>query len=216
MTSTLPYRILLKDSQYYPQLNETNFGTGARGARAYATEDGARKFLRKQATNRLRLSLEYFKKYGKQSLNAHPDEQAWLNNIDTAELIVVPDEIVEPVKHRHMHEMVMKYVVLKSEDEQGNIHELPIMFPYVLIHKEMKECGWRALMKSEHSFIECVGAGFCSFTVLGDGSSHVTCYGESESLGIQSRYELDNLAFARNARNQFSTITERRNANQSV
>lgn len=105
--------------------------------------------------------------------------------------------------------MLMKYVVLKSEDEHGHIHELPIMFPYVLIHKEMKECGWRALMQSEHRFIECVGAGFCNLDKGSKGELIVRCHGESESLGIKSRGALDEAAFSRCERGLTYTVTER-------
>lgn len=203
----MPYRILQKaDGKYYPQLFEKCFGNRRDGDRGYDHEDAARKFLRKQAANRVLISETYYKRNG--SYPDHPYtqyEKQWLENIDSAPLVVEDAAPVEEVKKKfRSNPMQMKYIVVKSEDYRGNIHELPVMFPYALVHKEMKECVWRSLMDAEHRFIEVVGAGFCTVE-----NSRVKCYGESESLGIRSRGVLDTQAFERCERSETSTIVEK-------
>lgn len=89
--------------------------------------------------------------------------------------------------------MRMKYIVgLCREFEDGRWHELPIMFPQALVHKEMAEQLTRIARKCDLMLYEIVGAGFC---YVGDGE--VVCEGRSESLSIKSRGALDTAAFAR-------------------
>lgn len=202
----MPYRILAKDDKFYPQLFKVNFGTERKGPVRYDTEEGARKFLKKQADHRVLISAQYFKKHGKPHNAVVEHEKTWAENIHTAPLVVEESAPVveEPKKPYRYNPMQMKYIVIKSEDRNGRVHELPVMFPYVLVHKEMKECVWRALMESDHRFIEVVGAGFCTVE-----NNVVKCYGESESLGISSRGKLDTQAFDRCERSETSTIVEK-------
>lgn len=203
----MPYRILLKDGKYFPQLFNNYFRSKRLDQTRYDTEEDARKFLKKQATNRVVVSAQYLKKHGVAPSHGYMEhEKRWLENIDKAEVIAVVEEskpVEEPKKYRY-NPMQMKYIVVKSEDAHGRIHELPVMFPYVLVHKEMKECVWRSLMEAEHRFIEVVGAGFCTVE-----NNFVNCYGESESLGIRSRGKLDTQAFDRCERSETSTIVEK-------
>lgn len=202
----LPYRILMKGNKFYPQRFEQNFGSERNGPKVYDTEAGARKYIKKQAEYAVRISKEYNTKYGKDRTEYDQYESSWLQDIDSAELVVEDEVIVThvaPVKSYVQN--VMKYIVLKTEDSDGNYHELPIMFPYVLVHKEMKECTWRALCESDHRMVEVLGAGFCTTE-----NNKVKCYGESESLGIKSRGEQDQSAFARCQRSESSTIFERK------
>lgn len=213
----MPYRILAKDDKFFPQRFKQMFGSKRHGATRYDTEADARKFILKQATNLVRASEQYLKKHGVVPHGFTEHEKKWLENIDSAPLVVEESpnwlqekedaRIEEDRKHYQKFRftpMQMKYIVVKSEDRNGRIHELPVMFPYVLVHREMKECVWRALMESEHRFIEVVGAGFCTVE-----NNAVKCYGESESLGISSRGTLDTQAFDRCERSETSSIVER-------
>lgn len=204
----MPYRVLAKDDKFFPQLFKNFFGNKRHGSARYDTEEDARKFLRKQAANRVMASEQYLKKHGTLPPHGYTEhEKRWLAEIDTAPLVVEeskPEPVVEEPKKFRFNLMQMKYIVIKSEDRNGRVHELPVMFPYVLVHKEMKECVWRALMESDHRFIEVVGAGFCTVE-----NNVVKCYGESESLGISSRGKLDTQAFDRCERSETSTIVEK-------
>jgi hypothetical protein len=201
----LPYRILQKGDKFYPQIFKNNFGSERSGPKSFPNEETARKFMAKQARYRLKLSWEHRQKYATDRTEYDKYEQEWLNNIDKAPLVVEEPEPVV-VKERVIHTAsVMKYIVIRSEDQRGHLHELPIMFPYVLIHKEMKECTWRALMESDHRFIECIGAGFCTIQ-----NNRIKCYGESESLGIKSRGKIDEQAFDRCERSETSTLVNRK------
>lgn len=79
--------------------------------------------------------------------------------------------------------MKAKYIVIKSGDE-----ELIFVFPKAVVHKEM--FAMVKAIKDSHGpnwsrpyfNAVCVGAGFV-------GNGH--CYGESESLGVVSRDEVD-------------------------
>lgn len=202
----LPYSILVKGGKFYPQRMGQYFGSVRSGPKVYNTEEGARKFLKKQAEYAVKISYEFRTKYGADRTEYDPFEKAWVRDIDQAELVIAEEEIVTevaPVKSYSSN--VMKYIVLKTEDSNGKFHELPIMFPYVLVHKEMKECTWRALCESEHRMVEVLGAGFCTTE-----NNQVKCYGESESLGIKSRGVQDQQAFARCQRSETSTIFERK------
>lgn len=215
----MPYRILAKDGKFFPQRFKQMFGSKRHGATRYDTEADARKFIKKQATNRVLASEQFLKKNGAPPPHGFMElEKKWLENIDSAPLVVEESpnwlqekedtRIEEDRKHSQkfrFNPMQMKYIVVKSEDRCGNIHELPVMFAYALVHREMKECVWRALMESEHRFIEVVGAGFCTVE-----NNAVKCYGESESLGIGSRGKLDTQAFDRCERSETSTIVEKR------
>lgn len=205
----MPYRILVKDGKFFPQRFKQMFVRKRHGATRYDTEAGARKHIRQRAAYSVLGSKQYLKKHGVAPHGFMEHEKRWLENIDKAPLVVeeVQPETVEakPEKKSRYNPMQMKYIVVKSEDRYGNIHELPVMFPYVLVHREMKECAWRALIESEHRFIEVVGAGFCTVE-----NNAVKCYGESESLGISSRGKLDTQAFDRCERSETSTIVEKR------
>jgi len=206
----MPYRILLKDGKYFPQMFNNYYRSPRHDQTRYDTEADARKFIAKQAAYRVEIQKQYLKKHGQHDpKNLYVEyEEKWLRNIDKAEVIEIVEEsapvIEEPKKPYRYNPMQMKYIVIKSEDRNGRVHELPVMFPYVLVHKEMKECVWRALMESDHRFIEVVGAGFCTVE-----NNVVKCYGESESLGISSRGKLDTQAFDRCERSETSTIVEK-------
>lgn len=206
----MPYRILAKDGKFFPQRFKQMFGSKRHGATRYDTEAGARKHIKQQAAYRVLGSEQYFKKHGVAPHGFMEHEKKWLENIDSAPLVVEesqPEPVVEtkPEKKFRFNPLEMKYIVVKSEDRNGRIHELPVMFAYALVHREMKECVWRALIESEHRFIEVVGAGFCTVE-----NNAVKCYGESESLGIGSRGKLDTQAFDRCERSETSTIVEKR------
>lgn len=80
----------------------------------------------------------------------------------------------------------MKYIVMKVVNKDVE-RELPILFPDALVHKTMAQIvthiAFRDLGCASAS---CVAAGFISSAAVGAG-----CYGESESLGIESRGEED-------------------------
>ena len=89
---------------------------------------------------------------------------------------------------------MLKYIIIRTQDQHGTNHDLPVLFPTAINHKEMYDSTRRAIRKSGtgHIWQECVGAGFCQVT--GD---IITCSGRSESLDIACRPLLDEQAIMR-------------------
>lgn len=77
----------------------------------------------------------------------------------------------------------MKYIVLEQIIGDGLKREIPIIFPNALTHAIVAEC----MMKSE----ELVGAVPIAAGFLDIDTEN--CYGESESLKLQSRGQQDRL-----------------------
>ena len=211
---TCPYGIVQKGKEFFPQFEGKDIPSQTKeGPKKFGNLEGVKKYLRKILSYRVKLSTEHFRKYNVPLNGMNPHEHDWLSSVDSMVPQVVAYDPV-PVKKEVVPQrtaMLMKYIVVQSEDEHGNIHELPIMFPYSLVHKAMKECTWRSLIESDHRFISCVGAGFCSLGTDKLGGL-IVCFGESESLGIESRGELDTAAFARCARGESYTVVEKYNA----
>lgn len=88
----------------------------------------------------------------------------------------------------------MKYIVLTLEKD-GLKRELPILFPSCLSHKEVADAlkamrvehgnGWKRPLADA----EAVSAGFLNSAQLMALDS--TCFGRSESLGVESRGDQD-------------------------
>lgn len=82
----------------------------------------------------------------------------------------------------------MKYVVIGVTMEAGNKLELPIIFPDILVHKEVAEQMRRVMRKtfSKMQSAEAVSAGFCNSAGL-----EPDCHGKSDSIGMPSRGRVD-------------------------
>ncbi len=96
--------------------------------------------------------------------------------------------------------MKMKYIVVKANDYRTGkeLSEFPIMFPANIVHKDMYDASRYGVAEGgDYRVSECVGAGFCNLDKDSSGEMIVNCFGESESLGVKSRYEKDNAAFKR-------------------
>lgn len=97
--------------------------------------------------------------------------------------------------------MQMKYIVVRANDFRTGKeqYELPIMFPHNIVHKDMYEMGaiYAVGDGGDYRVNEILGAGFCDLRVDAEGNAYVYCWGESESLEVKSRGDLDNKAFAR-------------------
>ena len=202
----LPYRIIKKDSKFFPQLMENYFARKGT-PQVYNDEAGARKFLKKQAANRLLLAEQQMKKHGVYATEFCQYAQQWFDEIDNAPIVEIPDTVVAPVvKERRVHTFgtVVKYIVAEGTDERGNVHELPILFPYILVHADMADTVRMAAREADLWKFEIVGAGFVSYS-NGEPNFH----GESESLGIKSRGIKDRDAFNRCEKNTTSTLVRK-------
>lgn len=87
----------------------------------------------------------------------------------------------------------MKYVVLEVKDETRSgllIREVPFIFPDALVHADVEYWMTRLLRKERPDGrlrqITTVSAGFLSSIDL-----DVTCHGESQSIGTESRGDED-------------------------
>lgn len=76
--------------------------------------------------------------------------------------------------------MQMKYVMLAGVSQSGIDLELPFIFPFYIVHADM-----RRLLERHRDLKDkkIVSAGFIRLTETGE----LEAYGESDSLGIESR-----------------------------
>lgn len=81
----------------------------------------------------------------------------------------------------------MKYVIMACHFG-GTEREMPFIFPDMIVHDHMKTYATHLLNSYKATHIECVSAGFCNFIM-----DEVNCSGESESIGVKSRGERDNI-----------------------
>lgn len=81
--------------------------------------------------------------------------------------------------------MGMKYIVMKINNG-GIAREWPIVFPDMMVHKQVAETIQWHLMRHHNMECRVVSAG--SFSCFGD---EVRCFGESETLSLESRGEVD-------------------------
>lgn len=89
----------------------------------------------------------------------------------------------------------MKYIVLQVIDHYpaGNLtREIPLIFPELLVHKDMADLLTRSLRRDlpdgRIREIKPVAAGFLSSVAIGSSAVDV-CHGESETLKLASRPE---------------------------
>lgn len=79
----------------------------------------------------------------------------------------------------------MKYILLESEMNDGNIENIPIIFPKTLNHIDVKEAIERVLIElAKRKSVKCVGAGDCNLSVFHVG-------GNSSTLNVHSRRAVD-------------------------
>lgn len=80
----------------------------------------------------------------------------------------------------------MKYVIIQTDRPDGTKSVFPVILPDAIIHSEMSRATMRAIRESTGLGNEygVVSAGFI-------GLDGVTCHGESESIGVNSRGKLD-------------------------
>lgn len=83
----------------------------------------------------------------------------------------------------------MKYVMMevKQRKQTGFILNIPFLFPEMVTHIYISTVA--KLVCEEHwpdSDIKCISAGFCSSMDV-----NVDCYGESETLKLKSREDID-------------------------
>lgn len=95
--------------------------------------------------------------------------------------------------------MQFKYVVLRGEDSNGDIHEVVFLFPGIVYHKDFLRFRRYEKFRSE----EIIAAGFVS--IGSDGKPY--CDGYSESLGgIKSRGEIDAALIERSNKYPYSSM----------
>lgn len=80
--------------------------------------------------------------------------------------------------------MEMKYIVVQGHHEDAGDVEVPLIFPYVVVHKDMADVFYR---NRDIRMQKVVAAGF----VYWDKQGQAVCHGMSESLNIKSRPEQD-------------------------
>lgn len=82
----------------------------------------------------------------------------------------------------------MKYIVATTKFLGVEDRTVSCVFSESFIHAEMAKSMERQLFRNGHREFKVVGAGFVEF----DGNANgVECFGKSESLGIDSRYDDD-------------------------
>lgn len=82
----------------------------------------------------------------------------------------------------------MKYIVVEVTTKDI-VRELPFIFPEAIVHSQMyKYMQHQMTMEHNADSVRCVAAGFLSSIQVGFG---VECHGESESLNIKSREQVD-------------------------
>lgn len=94
--------------------------------------------------------------------------------------------------------MDWKYVVIECIDEHDAIYEYPIIFPKEIVQFDMSKAILGITDLKENYIAKIVSAGFLNMTPEG-----VFCYGESESLGVSSREEIDSELIENMGRNDF-------------
>lgn len=80
----------------------------------------------------------------------------------------------------------MKYIVMKVS-KGGDEFEMPFIFPNFFVHDHIRQYIEHISIKLRMGSVTCVAAGFCNFIM-----DEINCTGESESIGIKSRGEIDN------------------------
>jgi hypothetical protein len=88
----------------------------------------------------------------------------------------------------------MKYIIIHVTDigsDGGRVErEVPMIFPDLLVHKEVADFTMRLLRREQPDgrmrVVKPVAAGFLSSMAIGHPDRQV-CHGESESLGLKSR-----------------------------
>jgi len=81
--------------------------------------------------------------------------------------------------------MGMKYIVLKINNGE-TVREWPVIFPDMMVHKQVAEHMQHLVRRHHNTNCAVVAAG--SFSCFG---GEVRCFGESETLSIESRGEED-------------------------
>lgn len=86
---------------------------------------------------------------------------------------------------RDDQEDLLKYIILESAEGM----KLPFMFPEIAVHADMAEL-MKVAMARFYSMPGCkvISAGFCEAT-------DILCHGESESLNMKARPEIDAATF---------------------
>lgn len=86
----------------------------------------------------------------------------------------------------------MKYIVVEVTTKDI-VRELPFIFPEAIVHAQMFQYMQHQMtMHHNADSVRCVGAGFISSVQVGFG---IECHGESESLNIKSREQVDSDLF---------------------
>lgn len=81
----------------------------------------------------------------------------------------------------------MKYIVFRQQMGEGLAREIPVIFPNELVHASVAEGLQRAIMETtgrKDILPEIVAAGECNRV-------DCDCTGGSETLGVDSRYSVD-------------------------
>lgn len=78
-----------------------------------------------------------------------------------------------------------KYVVIEAET-RGVKHQLAVIFPDLIWHSDAFNNFRFSLTKQSWTNVIAISAGFCQIHNEG-----ISCYGESESLNLKSRLEVD-------------------------
>lgn len=87
----------------------------------------------------------------------------------------------------------MKYILIKCISEDGFHHNIPILFPEILVHELVFKSLLPMLQENHQSdSFEVIGAGDFDSNNL----SLANFKGYSESLGVKSRGEEDRLIFS--------------------
>lgn len=81
--------------------------------------------------------------------------------------------------------MGLKYIVMKINNGD-TVREWPIIFPDMMVHKQVAQHIGHCLSRHHNMKSTVIAAG--SFSCFG---GEVSCYGESETLGLESRGEED-------------------------
>lgn len=76
----------------------------------------------------------------------------------------------------------MKYIIIRGMNEFKEVVEQPLIFSNNLMHSHVELRSRRIL-----DYSDCVGAGFVQI----DKNGQFIAFGESESLRIKSRLEID-------------------------
>ena len=101
--------------------------------------------------------------------------------------------------------MRSKYIMVEFLDENEREHQMPILFPQVVIHEDM----WKAVARGLHGALRPLSAGFVE-----QRGDRLVCYGRSESLRLDSRPEAD--TFIGNSMDLTNSSTVSRNGSYGI